>query len=148
MELTIILKRFELLSPFELYDGLQLRNEVFVIEQNCLVPELDDKDKLAHHLFFYQGDRLVAYSRLLPAGLSFKEMSIGRVVTRPEIRGTGIGKQLMEESIRAIYAVYGQAPIRIAAQLYAEMFYKKCGFKRAEEPFMLDGIEHIQMVRP
>jgi ElaA protein len=148
MEATFICKRFDTLTPFELYEALRLRSEIFVVEQQCVFLDMDNKDQHSHHLLLYQGHALVAYARLVPAGLGFAEMSIGRVVTSGAVRGTGVGKKLMQEAIAAMYGLYGPGPIRIGAQCYARQFYENLGFVQAGEVYDEDGIDHIEMVKP
>ena len=147
MDQNWFLKSFEELTAKELYLILQLRNEVFVVEQNCVFQDADNKDQMSKHLFFMQEDELIAYCRLLPPGLSYKEMSIGRVVSSPIIRRTGIGKILVGKAIEHCFATYGEGDIRIGAQLYLTEFYGSFGFKIAGEIYMEDGIEHVEMVR-
>lgn len=148
MEYRVVCKSFDRLTVYELYDSLRLRNEVFTLEQNCLEPDLDNKDQHCHHLLLYKGNELLGYARLFSAGLHFAEMSIGRVVSSPAARGIGVGKRVMEEAIKWLYQLYGMGPIRIAAQTYAKLFYEKLGFVTEGEIFMLDGIEHIEMIKP
>lgn len=150
MALTKICKAFQELTPTELYDMLRLRSEVFVVEQNCVFPDMDDKDQLCHHILFYNEDRvLVATARLVPAGIAYPDrMSIGRIVTSRLVRGTGVGKQLVEMSIAACYRLFGTAPIRIGAQLYAKKFYEQFGFVQSSEVYDEDGIDHIKMEKP
>lgn len=112
-----ILKKFEELTPHELYTIMQLRNEVFVVEQNCVYQDADNKDKFSFHLMGWKEDILIAYTRLIPAGTAYAEPSIGRVVTSPSARGTGAGRELMARSIDTIYKLFGKHPIRIGAQL-------------------------------
>lgn len=147
MPLRIICKSFDELTAGELYDSLYMRQEVFIEEQNCRVPDLDRKDRRCHHLMIYDQDTLVAYARLLPAGMTFQETSIGRVATHAKSRGTGLGKILMQEALRNCYAIYGKTPIRIAAQHYARKFYEKLGFTAVGEVYDHDGIDHVDMVR-
>ncbi len=147
MESRLISKRFELLTPFELYDALRLRSDIFVVEQNCAFLDPDNKDQHCHHLLLYQGNELAAYARLVPAGLSFAEMSIGRVVTSQAVRGTGVGKKLMQEAINTCYELFVKGPIRIGAQVYASKFYENLGFMQAGEVYDEDGIDHIEMVK-
>lgn len=142
------LKKFEELTPHELYAIIQLRNEVFVVEQNCVYQDADNKDRYSFHLMGWKGDKLVAYTRLIPAGTAYKEPSIGRVVTSPSSRRTGAGRELMERSIDAIYKLFGKQPIRIGAQLYLKKFYSSLGFEPAGGIYLEDGIEHIEMVKP
>jgi ElaA protein len=142
-----VCKRFSELTPDELYSILQLRIEVFVVEQNCAFQDADDKDRPAWHCMGWDAGHLVAYSRLLPAGVSFAEASIGRIVTSPAIRGSGAGKELMQESIARLREFYGDVPIRIGAQRYLKRFYESFGFAQSGEIYLEDGIEHIEMVR-
>jgi ElaA protein len=144
-----ILKPFSELTATELYLTLQLRNEVFIVEQNCPYQDLDNKDLHCQHLMYWYGDKLVAYTRLVPPGISYHEyMSIGRVVSSPAFRGTGIGKELMTNSVAACYELFGKAPIRIGAQLYLKKFYEDFGFVQSGEMYLEDGIEHIEMTKP
>jgi len=147
MKLTAITKPFDQLTPFELYGILRLRNEVFVVEQNCVFQDADNKDQACHHLLLYQQKELVAYARLVPAGVTFPEISIGRIVTSPAVRGTGTGKILMQHAIAQTYTLFGKAPIRIGAQLYAIGFYELFGFEAAGAIYDEDGIDHIEMVK-
>lgn len=141
-------KDFNSLSPHELYAILRLRTEVFVVEQQCVFQDMDNKDQDSQHLMGWQNNELVAYTRLVPPGLSYEQPSIGRVVTAPATRGSGLGKALMEKSIEAIQQAYGKTPIRIGAQLYLKKFYESLGFKQSSEVYDEDGIDHIEMIRP
>ena len=147
MEIITITKPFNQLTPFEVYDMLRLRNEVFVVEQNCVFQDADNKDQDCFHLLLYQQKKLVAYARLVPAGVTFSEISIGRIVTSPAVRGTGVGKILMQHAIEQTYKLLGKAPIRIGAQLYAIGFYESFGFEAAGSIYDEDGIDHIEMVK-
>lgn len=138
---------FNDLNPHELYAIIQLRNEVFVVEQNCVFQDADDKDQGAFHLMGWQNEKLVAYTRLLPAGAAYKEASIGRVVTSPLARRTGIGRELMEQSINTLFQLWGQQDIQIGAQLYLKKFYESFGFVQTGDVYLEDGIEHIHMIR-
>jgi ElaA protein len=142
------LKKFPDLTPHELYKILQLRNSVFVVEQQCAYQDADNKDLYSFHLMGFEKDHLAAYTRLLPPGISYPEASIGRVVTSGEVRRKGMGKLLMEQSIRCITELFGKGPIRIGAQLYLQDFYKAFGFHPYGEIYLEDGIEHIEMMRP
>jgi ElaA protein len=142
-----ILKPFAELTANELYVILQLRSEVFIVEQNCPYQDCDDKDLHAWHLMGIQKERLLAYSRLLAPGISYSESSIGRVVTSPAIRKTGIGKKLMTESIGQIRNIFQTDTIRIGAQLYLKKFYESFGFTQDGDTYMEDNIPHIHMLR-
>jgi ElaA protein len=148
MQIDWKLKKFEALTPHELYAILRLRNEVFVVEQNCVFQDADDKDANAYHLMGYDGNKLVAYTRLVPAGEIYEEPSIGRVVTSPSARGNGLGRDLMLKSIDTMYELYGKHPIRIGAQLYLKKFYESLGFEQVSDVYLEDGIDHIYMVKP
>lgn len=141
------LKQFAELSPFELYDILRLRSEVFVVEQQCIFLDMDDKDQQAHHLQGRLEDELIVSVRILPPGLAYDEPSIGRVVGSPRHRGLGAGKLLMEEAIKATQTLYGQQPIKIGAQQYLKKFYEDLGFIQCSETYLEDDIPHIKMIR-
>ena len=149
---TWTLKKFDELTPHELYAILQLRSEVFVVEQNCVYQDMDNKDLKAWHLMGWNNEspdrKLLAHTRLLPPGLSYPEASIGRVVSSPSVRGKGIGRELMNKSIEKIYILYGAGPIRIGAQLYLKSFYASLGFQPEGEIYLEDNIQHIIMYLP
>jgi ElaA protein len=147
MTINWVLKKFDELSTHELYAILQLRNEVFAVEQNCVYPDMDDKDQAAYHFMGWNNDKLIAYTRIIPPAVVYPEPSIGRVVTSPVARGEGIGKQLMEKSIEHIYNLFGTTPVKIGAQLYLKKFYTGFGFLPTSNIYLEDGIEHIEMVR-
>lgn len=143
------LKKFDALTPHELYAILHLRSQVFVVEQNCVFLEMDYKDQHCHHLMGWQQEELVAYTRLVPPGVSYEGYpSIGRVATAASVRGMGAGKLLMEKSIQELESLYGRMPIRIGAQLYLHRFYASFGFVQSSEVYDEDGIDHIEMTRP
>ncbi len=141
-----ICKAFGELSVIELYELLRLRSEVFVVEQNCVFLDMDNKDQLCHHLLLYGDNALVAYARILPPGIYYAEASIGRVITSPAFRGTGSGKLLMELAISAATKLFPGHTIRIGAQLYALKFYERFGFQRDGEIYVEDGIDHVEMI--
>ncbi len=147
MEIHWLLKKFQELTPYQLYAALQLRNQVFVVEQNCVFQDADDKDQNAFHLLGFENNNLVAYTRILPAGVVYQEASIGRVVTAPAVRGSGAGRLLMAQSINYLYELFGSIPIKIGAQLYLKKFYESFDFKQVSEVYLEDGIEHILMER-
>jgi ElaA protein len=145
MTLQFICKKFEALSLIELYRILQIRNQVFYVEQRCDDLDLDDRDQQSYHLSIYDGDILCGYARLLPPGLAYKEMSIGRVAVSLTYRGKNIGRQLMEVSIKECYALFGKTDIKISGQLYLQKFYESLGFEKISEVYLEAGIEHIKM---
>ena len=154
MNISWSCKAFNSLTPDELYSILQLRNEVFVVEQNCVFQDCDDKDQQSQHFMGWseelhpeQQNKLIAYTRLMPAGLAYEEISIGRVVTSPSIRSKQIGKELMVRSIEKLHELFGNLPIKIGAQLYLKQFYGSLGFTQCSEVYLEDGIEHIKMIR-
>lgn len=148
MQIQWLLKTFEELTPYQLYAILQLRGEVFVVEQNCVFQDADDKDQSSYHLMGFDNNKLVAYTRLVPPGKIYEEVSIGRVVTSPSVRRSGAGKELMKQSIAAIYNLFGVQPIKIGAQLYLKQFYASFGFEQVSEVYLEDGIPHIYMIKP
>ena len=137
---------FRELSLEELYAILRLRSEVFVVEQNCVFLDMDEKDYDCHHIMGRKKGRLGACARILPPGLAYPEPSIGRVVTSPLYRRTGGGRMLMDFAIEKTRALHGDKDIRIGAQLYLKGFYGSLGFKEEGEVYMEDGIPHIEMV--
>lgn len=138
-------KSFTELTNDELYKILQLRMEVFVVEQNCVFQDCDDKDQQSFHFLGWQQKKLVAYTRIMPAALVYKEPSIGRVVTSSSVRGTQTGRELMKRAIDKLYELYGRTSIKIGAQLYLKNFYGSLGFVTCSEVYLEDGIEHIKM---
>lgn len=147
MDIKWVCKTFNDLSPEELYSILQLRSEVFVVEQNCVYQDMDDKDQQSYHFMGFIDNKLVAFTRLMPPGLSYAEMSIGRVVTSPSVRGKNIGRLLMQQSITKVHELFGESAIKIGAQLYLKSFYESLGFIKCSELYLEDGIEHIKMIR-
>ena len=142
-----ICKKFDELTPHELYAILQLRNIVFAVEQNCIYPDMDDKDQNCYHLMGWLDNKLVAYTRLVPKGISYPDYpAIGRVVTSPVIRRTGGGKELMQLSIQKCYELFGNTTIKIGAQLYLKKFYESLGFVQSGGVYDEDGIDHIEMI--
>lgn len=141
-----ILKKFDDLTPHELYAILQLRTEVFVVEQKCVFQDMDDKDQQCYHYMGWKDGYLAAYIRIVPPGVAYEYASIGRVVNSPKARGTGIGKELMQTAINKTYEFLGKVPIKIGAQLYLKKFYESMGFIQTGDPYLEDGIEHIYMM--
>ena len=146
MILKWICKKFDELTPEELYNIIRLRNEIFVVEQNCVFQDADNKDQLSYHFMGIENGELVAYTRLIPAGVSYKEASIGRVVISIPERGKGTGRELMDLSIIELYKIWGKQPIRIGAQLYLKNFYESFGFQQNSNIYIEDGIDHIEMI--
>ncbi|MFY8213556.1 MAG: GNAT family N-acetyltransferase [Flavobacterium sp.] len=139
------IKRFEALSLQELYSVLELRSEVFVVEQNCVYQDIDNKDQKAFHVLGYLHNELVAYARLFRAGDYFEQASIGRVVVSPKHRNKAFGHDLIKTSIEQIQLQFQTSAITISAQLYLKAFYESHGFVAQGETYLEDDIPHIQM---
>lgn len=146
MKIEFFIKSFEELSTLELYNILKLRSEIFIIEQNCVYQDIDDKDLKCHHLMCLVDGKLAGYTRIVPHGLTYEDASIGRVVIGTAYRGLGLGKQLIEHSIKGCQDILKESKIRISAQLYLLKFYNALGFKEVGIPYDEDGIPHIEMV--
>lgn len=142
--MEFICKHFNQLTRDELFDIYKLRVAVFIVEQQCAYPEVDDADRQAYHLWLQDGDGIQAYLRVLPAGVTFDTVSIGRVIAVK--RRQGLGSRIVVEGIRAAREVFGAKRITIEAQTYAKGLYEKAGFVQSSEEFLEDGIPHIQMV--
>jgi ElaA protein len=140
-------KQFGDLTPLELYAILQLRTEVFVVEQNCVFQDMDGKDHYCHHIMGWNNDKIIATARIVPPGITYGFPSIGRVVTSPSVRGKNAGRELMNKSIDELTRLYGNSIIRIGAQLYLKKFYESFGFEQSGPVYDEDGIDHIQMTR-
>ena len=145
-----VVNSFHDCTPDQLYDLLQLRVNVFVVEQCCPYPELDDFDRHpeTRHLAGHDPSGfLMAYARLLPPGLRFPEPNIGRFVVKKEFRGKGVGHQLMRQAVEAINKIWPGRPIKISAQGYLQKFYEQYGFERVSDVYLEDGVPHIDMLR-
>lgn len=138
---------FSKLTTTQLYQLIKLRVDVFVVEQTCPYPELDDKDHQtgAHHLLGYYNDELVACARLLPAGISYPSVSIGRVATSINHRGNGLGHTLIQQALSDCETLWPRESIEIGAQEHLANFYKKHGFEQTSEMYLEDDIPHIDM---
>ena len=146
--LTITVKPFEAFTIDELYDVLQLRSEVFVVEQDCVYQDMDGKDRKALHVIGSdENGKIVAYTRLFDAGDYFEKASIGRVVVSKDARAFGYGHDIMKASIAAIKTHYHTETIKISAQTYLRKFYNAHGFTQIETEYLEDGIPHIAMIR-
>ncbi|MBS4025457.1 MAG: GNAT family N-acetyltransferase [Clostridia bacterium] len=142
--MDLVVKHFNELSLEELYEILQVRFQVFIVEQNCTYQELDGKDHHSYHVFLKDDTGIKAYLRVLEKGVSFEDVSIGRVLTID--RGCRLGKRILSEGIKVAKEMLDANRIIIVAQLYAKEFYEKVGFKQSSDEFLEDGIFHIQMV--
>lgn len=144
--MEFFVKSFSELDSLEMYQLLQVRSDVFVIEQQCIYRDMDDKDQTCHHLLGVEAGKVVAYSRLVPPGISYENASIGRVCTAKSVRMEGYGLILMEEAIKHCRLLWPTTGITISAQAYLEKFYMKFGFVTVSEPYMEDDIPHIKMI--
>ncbi|WP_058739047.1 GNAT family N-acetyltransferase [Methanobrevibacter millerae] len=140
------LKKFDDLTSDELYGILKLRSEVFVVEQDCVYQDLDDKDQLSYHLFLENDGETVAVSRFIPENVSYEEMSIGRVVVKENFRGQGLSKIMMKKAIDFIVDDLGKSEIRLSGQAYLVDFYENLGFKKVSDVYMEDNIEHFEFL--
>lgn len=145
--LDIITKRYQELTITELYDLLQLRCEVFIVEQNCIYQDLDGKDDKAVHIIGKKNNKIIAYSRVFKPGDYFNYAGIGRVVVSKEERYRKYGYDIIKASIIAIKEYYNQTIIKLSAQLYLKSFYNNLGFKEIGEAYLEDNIPHITMIR-
>jgi len=144
--LQIKVKSFDELTKAELYKLLQLRNQVFVLEQHCIYLDIDNKDQKALHVLGYKNDELIAYTRIFKAGDYLEEASIGRVLVVKHERKNAYGYQLMNASINAIKNYFKASVIKISAQCYLKKFYNDLGFKEQGKTYLEDDIPHIAML--
>lgn len=140
------LKRFKELSIDELYEILKLRNDVFIVEQKCAYDDCDGKDRSAYHLSFKDNDKIAAYLRILDKGISYNEISIGRVLVGKNYRGKGIAREMMLGAIKFIKENLDESEIRISAQAYLIDFYRSLGFKQVSDIYLEDDIPHVEML--
>lgn len=139
-------KKFDELTVNELYEILKLRAEVFVVEQDCPYQDLDDKDKCAYHLFLEDKNLVIAVLRILPEGVSFDDMAIGRVIVKESYRGQGISKIMMNRAIDFIINDLNKTRIRLSGQAYLREFYESLGFKKVSDIYLEDGIDHFEFL--
>ncbi|MFL0248751.1 GNAT family N-acetyltransferase [Candidatus Clostridium stratigraminis] len=140
------LKKFKDLKVQEIYKILEIRNEVFIVEQQCPYQDCDGKDENAYHLYLQNYDKVIAYSRILNKGVSYDEISIGRVLVDKNYRGKGISREMMLKAINFIEFNLNEKEIRIQAQSYLVDFYKSLGFKETSDVYLEDNIPHIDML--
>lgn len=140
------LKKFDELTNIELYNLLKERTLVFVVEQNCPYPEVDGKDPFSYHLFKENNGEIIAYLRIVPAGVSYQEISIGRVFVKKEYRGQGIAEELLKKGLDFIENELKEKTVKIQAQDYLRKFYSSFGFQTISETYLEDNIPHIDMV--
>ena len=145
MEVKIV--TFEALEIEQLYDLLQLRSQVFVVEQNCVYQDIDGKDQQALHVLGYEKSELVAYTRLFAPGIYFKEAAIGRVLVKEEHRKKSYGHDILKASLKAIEENFSTQSVKLSAQTYLTKFYESHGFEQTGEGYLEDGIPHIAMIK-
>ena len=145
--MNIVIKYFHELTTQELYNILQLRSEVFVVEQNCIYQDIDGKDQKAVHIFIKENKDVLAYSRIFNEGEYFENPSIGRVVVKKEKRGTELGKKIMMEGAKYIKETFTNKKIEISAQKYLKDFYSELGYEFTGNEYLEDGIPHIRMIK-
>lgn len=147
MNLNIEVKKFSELTLTELYDILQLRSEVFVVEQDCVYQDIDGKDAEALHIIGFKNDKVVAYTRCFKPGYYFEEAAIGRVVVKDSERKYGYGHEIMNASDKAIKDHFNTSNIKLSAQQYLIKFYESHGYRTTGEGYLEDGIPHIAMIK-
>ena len=145
--LTVITKTFSELSIEELYAVLRLRSEVFVVEQDCVYQDIDNKDQKALHIIGSKNGKVVAYTRIFKPGDYFSKASIGRVVVTENEREFGYGHTILKYAIKVINDKLNEKTIKLSAQTYLQNFYKSHGFKKTGKEYLEDGIPHIAMVK-
>ena len=141
-----IMKTFEELTNIELYEILKLREEVFILEQACIYPDIDGKDEHAQHLLAFDAGKIIGCLRILDKGVTFEECSVGRVIVSKHHRGRGIAKEMMQQALDFIRREMKETYIRISAQAYTIPFYERVGFKTVSAEYMEDGILHVEML--
>ena len=145
MKIEWVKKKWSEVSLEEFYSVLKLRSEVFVVEQDCVYQDIDNKDQIAIHLLGYINKELIAYSRLFNEGDYFKETSFGRAIIKKEKRGQGYGDELVKESLKTIKNYYGNKKVKISAQAHLKTFYSKHAFIAKGKEYLEDGIPHVSM---
>lgn len=145
--MNIKIKKFDDLTLSELYKILNLRNEVFVVEQDCAYLDTDGKDQVAHHVMLWDDEVLAAYARIFAPRIKYPTSSIGRVVVHFAYRDLKLGHLLMEHAVKAVEDLYKTGNITISAQAHLQRFYNKHGFETVSEEYMEDDIPHVEMTR-
>lgn len=141
--MELVVKHFDELTAWELFDLYKLRVSVFVVEQSCPYQEVDDADRVSYHVWLRDGDGIAAYLRVIPAGVNFEDVSIGRVIAVR--RRCGLGTRIVAEGLRVAQERLGAQRVTIEAQTYARALYEKLGFRQTSAEFLEDGIPHIRM---
>lgn len=144
--MEIKIKKFNELTTEELYKILRVRNEVFVVEQTCIYQDCDNKDYDSYHLYVEEGNEVVGYLRIVNKGISYDEISIGRVLVKETHRNKGLSRKIMLEAIKFIEEKLHSTEIRLSGQVYIKGFYESLGFKQVSEEYLEDDIPHVEMV--
>jgi ElaA protein len=142
----LVIKPFAELSNLEVYHMIRIREEVFILEQNCVYVDCDNNDPLCDHLLVYEGDILVGTLRILPKGVKYEHVSIGRVVVVKEARKKGLASSMMEKALEFAFAKYGEIDIVLSAQVAIKGLYEKAGFISVSDIYLEDGIDHVKML--
>ena len=143
--MNIEIKKFDELTSRDIYEILKIRSEVFVVEQNCIYNDVDEKDMESVHIFFKEKDKIISYIRVIKPGVSYDNASIGRVLVVLEERHRGLAKKIVQEGINYIINIWNEEKITIGAQEYLINFYKDLGFKPISQVYLEDGIPHLDM---
>jgi len=145
--ITIVTKAFNELTLDELYGLLKLRSGVFVVEQDCVYQDIDEKDKKSIHVLGLKNGEIIAYARIFKPGDYFNEAAIGRVVVDIKYRGLGYANDIMKASIKSVQERFNETVMRVSAQTYLKNFYDNLGFKQVGKEYLEDGIPHIAMIK-
>lgn len=140
------IKTFDELTTGELYEVLKKREEVFIVEQKCPYPDCDGKDLLSYHMLYKDDEKLVGYLRIIPKGISYDEISLGRILIAPDYREHKLGSKMVSKALEFVETVLCEKSVRISAQLYLVDFYSKLGFETVGSPYEEDWIPHIEML--
>jgi len=144
--MEIKIKKFNELTTEELYKILRVRNEVFVVEQTCIYQDCGNKDYDSYHLYVEEGNEVVGYLRIVNKGISYDEISIGRVLVKETHRNKGLSRKIMLEAIKFIEEKLHSTEIRLSGQVYIKGFYESLGFKQVSEEYLEDDIPHVEML--
>ncbi|MGG1369614.1 GNAT family N-acetyltransferase [Priestia megaterium] len=145
--MTWCIKSFQELTNDELYEILQVRTAIFVVEQKCAYLEVDGKDKLAYHLFKKENEKIIAYLRVLPKGISYQEASLGRIIVKQAQRGMGLGRELVARGIDFLENELHEKTIKIQAQSRLQTFYESFGFRSVSDIYSDEGLPHVDMLK-
>ena len=145
-EFKMMIKAFEQLSNIEVYHMIRIREEIFILEQDCVYVDCDNNDPKCDHMLVYHEDNLVGTLRIVPKGVKYEKVSIGRVVVIKEARKKGLAYKMMQEALKFISEKYGEVPVVLSAQVAIKGLYEKAGFKVISDVYLEDGIDHVKML--